>query len=133
MAITPLRQGGTGSKSETPDQPEILPKKYESGTLNGAKTIPNLIMYGSMDINEQVPIVSFEFKGVQAGDVGKILDEKYNIACRAGLHCAPDAHRTLGTFNRKLVRFSFSFFNISEEVDYALNSLRQIAADLPKN
>ncbi|MEG6616933.1 aminotransferase class V-fold PLP-dependent enzyme [Peptococcaceae bacterium 1198_IL3148] len=166
LPLIPLRQGGTGSKSDTPGQPEILPEKYESGTLNaigiaglgaglrfiqregmerirlrekqlaqrfisGAKDIPNLVIYGPMDLDKQVPVVSFTFKNVKAGDVGKVLDEKYNIACRAGLHCAPDAHRTIGTFENKLVRFSFSYFNTPSEVDYALEALQQIATDLP--
>lgn len=161
LPVAPLRQGGTGSNSETPEQPKILPERYESGTLNaigiaglgaglkfirdvgienirkhermlakrfmdGAKDIKGLIIHGPLDSTRQVPVVSFEIEGITAGDVGKMLDEKYNIACRAGLHCAPDAHHTLGTFERKLVRFSFSFFNTPEEVDYALQSLKEI-------
>ena len=54
------------------------------------------------------------------------MDQQYDIACRAGLHCAPDAHRTLGTFDKKLVRFSFSYFNTKEEIDFALQCLREI-------
>ncbi|MBO8136847.1 MAG: aminotransferase class V-fold PLP-dependent enzyme [Desulfotomaculum sp.] len=168
LPVQPLRQGGTGSKSDTPGQPEILPEKFESGTLNavgiaglraglryihqvgidnikeyeqqltkrflnGAREISELVIYGPRDAGKQLPVVSFEIKGLKAGDVGNILDEKYNIACRAGLHCAPDAHRTMGTFERKLVRFSFSYFNKPEEVDYALDCLKEITSELPKN
>lgn len=168
LPVQPLRQGGTGSKSDTPGQPEILPEKFESGTLNavgiaglraglryihqvgidnikeyeqqltkrflnGAREISELVIYGPRDAEKQLPVVSFEIKGLKAGDVGNILDEKYNIACRAGLHCAPDAHRTMGTFERKLVRFSFSYFNKPEEVDYALDCLKEITSELPKN
>nr|MBP7331927.1 cysteine desulfurase [Bacillota bacterium] len=49
-----------------------------------------------------------------------------------GLHCAPDAHKTLGTFENKLVRFSFSYFNKEEEVDFAIRSLAEIAAIPPE-
>ncbi|MTI80773.1 MAG: aminotransferase class V-fold PLP-dependent enzyme [Firmicutes bacterium] len=168
MPVHPLRQGGTGTKSDTPYQPEVLPEKFESGTLNalgiaglgaglkfinrvgmdaikeremqltkkfleGVKKIPNIVVHGPRNAEKQLPVVSFEIKGHKAGDVGKPLDEQYNIACRAGLHCAPDAHHTLGTFNRKLVRFSFSYFNTPDEVEYALRSLREIAMDMPKN
>jgi cysteine desulfurase family protein len=168
VPMIPLRQGGTGSKSETPDQPEIMPEKYESGTLNAigiaglgaglkfikkegiknirqkekqlakrflarAQQIPKIVIYGPLDMDKQVPVVSFTFINAKAGDIGKILDEKYNIACRAGLHCAPDAHHTIGTFKNKLIRFSFSYFNTPEEVDYALMALKQIAYDIPQN
>lgn len=165
VPVEPLRQGGTGSKSETLWQPSVLPEKFESGTLNaigiaglgaglkfirrvglenirqrenqlaerfiqGAVRIPHLIMHGPLEMGKMVPVISFEFNGVQSGKVGDVLDKKYNIACRAGLHCAPDAHNTLGTFERKLIRFSFSYFNQPEEIDYALKGLKDIAANL---
>jgi selenocysteine lyase/cysteine desulfurase len=63
--------------------------------------------------------------------VGYVLDQQYKIACRAGLHCAPDAHKTLGTLEQKLVRFSFSYFNTEREVDFAIHSLEEIAAIPP--
>lgn len=55
------------------------------------------------------------------------MDKQYNIACRSGLHCAPDAHRTLGTFEQKLIRFSFSYFNTIEEIDFALRALDELS------
>ncbi|MDO7788883.1 aminotransferase class V-fold PLP-dependent enzyme [Desulforamulus aquiferis] len=161
-----LREGGTGSGSETPTQPNIMPEKYESGTLNavgiaglgaglkflrrvgkekihqhemgltnrfikGAESIGGLRIYGPLKDEERVPVVSFSLEGYKAGQVGDRLDKEFDIGCRAGLHCAPDAHHTLGTFENKLVRFSFSYFNTEAEVDYALKALRQIAAERP--
>lgn len=159
--LKPFRHGGTGSISETPTQPSVLPERYEAGTLNtvgiaglnagidyinlrGMKNIHNYEMnltahflkgvariksikvYGILDIKGRLPVVSFAFLNKNAGEIGKILDKRYQIACRAGLHCAPDAHFTLGTFEKKLVRFSFSCFNTIEEIDYALECLREI-------
>ncbi len=161
VELTPLKEGGTGSHSDVPGQPDVLPERYESGTLNtvglaglgagvkfirregmekirrheqeltrqfleGLKKIQGIKVYGPGDVARQVPVVSFAVEKRPAGDIGAILDQRYNIACRAGLHCAPDAHRTLGTFEQKLVRFSFSYFNRPDEVEYALKCLLEI-------
>jgi len=159
--LRPWREGGTGSKSLVAGQPDILPEKYESGTLNsvgiaglgagvnfvrrtglpkilehelalanrfleGARCIPGLKIFGPPESAYRVPVVSFQLQDKDTGAVGGALDHWYNIACRAGLHCAPDAHRTLGTLESKLVRFSFSYFNKPEEVDFALQCLRDV-------
>lgn len=159
--IVPLKEGGTGSLSDIPGQPEVLPERYESGTLNtvgiaglnaalkyikgegmdkirkheldltarfidGAKGIKGLKLYGPLTIEGRAPVVSFAIGNRPSGDIGSILDRNFDIASRAGLHCSPDAHRTLGTFEQKLVRFSFSFFNKPEEIDAALGALREI-------
>jgi len=160
--IVPLKEGGTGSMSEPPFQPEVMPERYESGTVNsvgiaglaagvkfirreglerirkhemdltrrfleGAVGIRGLRIFGPEDIYERAPVVSFRFDGKPSSTVGSVLDEKYNIACRAGLHCAPDAHKTIGTLGEKLVRFSFSYFNNEREVDYAVSVLKEIS------
>lgn len=160
--LRPFREGGTGSHSAEPGQPEVLPEKYESGTLNsvgiaglgagvefirrtgldnvrrheldltrrfieGASGIPGMQVFGPGPQDERAPVVSFLVRGKETAAVGGALDKWYSIACRAGLHCAPDAHRTLGTLDSKLVRFSFSYFNTTDEVDYALQCLRDIS------
>jgi cysteine desulfurase family protein len=167
LELTPLKEGGTGSMSHIPGQPDVLPERYESGTLNsvgiaglaaglkfirnegsekirqhemglthrflkGAESIKGLRVYGPAELYERAPVVSFSLEGKNTGQVGTVLDQQYNIACRAGLHCAPDAHRTLGTFEKKLVRFSFSYFNKEEEVDSAIRALSEIAAIPPE-
>lgn len=161
--LEPLKEGGTGSMSEVPGQPDIMPEKYESGTLNtvgiaglaaglkfvrregvsyirehemeltgkfikGASQIKGLTIYGPPGLSARAPVVSFSLEGKDSGKVGTALDEQFNIACRAGLHCAPDAHRTLGTLEKKLVRFSFSFFNKESEVEQAIKALVEIAS-----
>jgi len=94
--------------------------------ISGAQKINDLKIFGTKGGIDRVPVVSFQLQGKDTASVGGALDRWYNIACRAGLHCAPDAHRTLGTFDQKLVRFSFSVFNKPDEVDYALQCLRDI-------
>jgi selenocysteine lyase/cysteine desulfurase len=55
------------------------------------------------------------------------LDEEYGIMSRVGLHCAPSAHKTIGTFPTGTVRFGLSYFNTEEEVEAVVRAVRQIA------
>lgn len=71
-------------------------------------------------------VVSFNIKGISSSKVAQILGEEYSIMCRAGLHCAPLAHKTLGTFPAGTVRFSFGIFNTKNEIDTAIDALQSI-------
>jgi len=84
-------------------------------------------IYGSRDGEMRIGTVSFNIEGLSPAEVGAILDESFGIACRTGLHCAPYTHRKLGTFPEGTVRFSLGYFNTREEIDFAINSLAQIA------
>lgn len=95
--------------------------------IKGALKVPGLKIYGLKEVYGRAPVVSFLFKGENSQKIGDILDKKYDIASRAGLHCSPDAHIALGTFEPMLVRFSFSYYNTKEEIDQALNALNEIA------
>jgi selenocysteine lyase/cysteine desulfurase len=54
------------------------------------------------------------------------LDLEYKIMTRVGMHCAPNAHKTLGTFPTGTIRFSFGYENTEEEVDYAIKAIREL-------
>jgi selenocysteine lyase/cysteine desulfurase len=71
--------------------------------------------------------ISFNIQGVASSEAGLRLDEEYGILCRVGLHCAPAAHRTLGTFPEGTVRFGLSYLNREEEVEEALQAVLRIA------
>ncbi|MFZ5651557.1 MAG: aminotransferase class V-fold PLP-dependent enzyme [Bacillota bacterium] len=105
-------------------------RKHELGLtqrfIEGALKIPGLKIYGPLDTENRAPVVSFLVEGRKSAEIGGVLDKNYDVACRAGLHCAPDAHRTLGTFEQKLVRLSFSFFNTEKEIDSVLGFLDEI-------
>jgi len=58
--------------------------------------------------------------------VGFILDNVYNILVRAGLHCAPEAHKTIGTFPEGGVRISVGYFNTTEEIDLVSEAIKEI-------
>jgi len=94
--------------------------------MEKSQKVPGLKIYGPTGDAPRAPVVSFLIEGRKSPEIGGLLDKNYDIACRAGLHCAPDAHRTLGTFDQKLVRFSFSFFNKEEEVIRAVDCLEEI-------
>lgn len=89
--------------------------------------IPGITVYGPADAAHQCGVVSFNIAGATPSEVGLLLDESFGIMARTGLHCAPSAHRTLGTFPDGTVRFSFGWFNTAEEVDTSLAALREIA------
>jgi selenocysteine lyase/cysteine desulfurase len=85
-------------------------------------------VYGTLDAAQQTATVSFNVAGVEPSDVALRLDDEFGVLCRAGLHCAPAAHRTMGTYPRGAVRFGLSYLNTLEEVDAALAAVREIAA-----
>ncbi len=71
-------------------------------------------------------VVSFNIEDMEPSDVAYHLSDRYGIMSRSGLHCAPLAHRTMGSFPRGTVRFSFGIFNTKEEIDRAVRALEEI-------
>jgi selenocysteine lyase/cysteine desulfurase len=95
--------------------------------IDGLLAISGLTIYGGPDAARRAATVSFTIAGLEPSEVGLRLDDEHDIMCRVGLHCAPAAHRTLGTFPTGTVRFGLSVFNTAQEVDTALQAVRQIA------
>lgn len=96
--------------------------------INNIKDIDGLVVYGPKD-ERQGPVVSVNIENLDSSTLAHLLDEKYKIATRAGLHCAPLAHKTLGTEDIGAVRFSFGYFNTLEEVDTAVEALKYFAKE----
>ncbi len=59
-------------------------------------------------------------------EIGYVLDEVYGIMVRTGLHCAPCAHRTIGTIERGTLRIGLGYFNTEEEIDYFVQAIKSI-------
>jgi cysteine desulfurase family protein len=76
-------------------------------------------LYGPNNASQQTAVVSFNLRDITSSAAALYFEEKWGIMCRPGLHCAPSAHRTLGTFPQGTVRFSFGFFNTIADVDQA--------------
>lgn len=89
------------------------------------KKIKKIKIYGDFS-REKAPIVSINIKDMYSGDIGEILSNKYNISVRTGAHCAPLLHRAFGTEKQGMVRFSFSHTNSFEEIDSAINAIKNI-------
>ncbi|HYA14928.1 MAG TPA: aminotransferase class V-fold PLP-dependent enzyme [Syntrophales bacterium] len=95
--------------------------------LDGLKSIQGVTIYGPADAARQISIVSFNIDGIAPSEASLAFDEKFGIMSRPGLHCAPSAHRTIGTFPGGTVRFSFGYFNTEDQVSYAIEAVRKLS------
>lgn len=151
-------EGGTGTSSQSPYQPEQLPERYESGTINvpsilgtsagidfikirskygytnemrhiqriytELEKMPHILLYTPFMLEyKYMPVLSFNLEGVASEKVAAYLNER-GIAVRAGLHCAPSAHRKLKTIKSGTVRISPSIFTTQNEITYLLDILK---------
>lgn len=158
--LSNFNEGGTGSNSHFMIQPDFMPDKFESGTLNtpgiaglceGLKFIKRvgidsikkvedelmkyfideirklsyIKIYGNNSLNERSAVVSFNIDGVDASIVGEELNE-YGIAVRTGYHCTPLIHDIIGTEYAGTVRVSPGCFNVLQDIDELLESIRKI-------
>lgn len=157
--IAPLISGGTGSISDSEEQPDFLPDKFESGTpnipgifglhaglkyvtekreeihahemeltalfLEELKAVDGVRIVGPKDLANRAPVVSLDFIGRDNAETAFILESEYGIATRCGLHCAPNAHKTLETYPQGTVRFSLGYSTTREEVLYAVDAIRK--------
>ncbi|MBU3075638.1 aminotransferase class V-fold PLP-dependent enzyme [Clostridium estertheticum] len=154
-------EGGTGSLSSSIIQPNFLPDKFESGTLNAPgiaglleginyindqgidsirekeeylckKLIDGLLnttsvnVYGNPCASTRTSTISVNSTKIDNSQLGFILDNEYGITTRTGLHCAPLAHESIGTYPSGTLRFGIGPFNDTKDIDYALNSLNSI-------
>lgn len=157
--ITPLICGGTGSLSESYDQPDFLPDRFESGTQNvcglaglnagigwiesqgldklsekgqrlmkrlrdGLMVIPGVHCYAG-----EGQVLSVTIDGTDNGTAAGELEERWKIMTRIGLHCAPLAHRTLGTFPAGTIRFAVSPFTTEQEIDTCIAACSVLAEE----
>lgn len=152
LPLLPIRYGGTGTHSESLDQPAAPPEAFESGTVNSAGiiglgasaqwTYQNLakialncryltgeLLYGLRQIknvtlysSQTNGVVSFNFKDCYSTDIGDYLNEK-DIAVRCGLHCAPLIHSKLGTLESGTVRVSIGYNNSIKDIHALLMAI----------
>ena len=94
--------------------------------LEGLRSITGVNIIGKQDIQDRTAVVSITIDSMDAASIAYELESKYHIMTRVGLHCAPRAHQTLGTYPEGTVRFSFGYANTLEDVDMALSALHTI-------
>lgn len=96
--------------------------------LGGLAQIKKIRVPGGFDPESRVAVVSVAFEEVDSAAAGLKLERKYGIMARSGLHCAPAAHRALGSSPAGAVRFSFGWANAEGDVDAALRAVEEIAS-----
>lgn len=96
--------------------------------LFGLAEISGATIYGTKEVAKSVCAVSVNMAGIDCGDLCFMLDQAYGIQTRAGLHCAPLAHKTIGTFPQGTVRFSLGYQNTADDVAAILAAMREISA-----
>ena len=160
--IVSHRCGGTGTSSESLQQPKEMPQVLESGNLNmpgiagllaalkwwqtseggklqdartarvkrlveGLTDISNVQVYCAGNVANNAGVVSFNISDVDCREAALILHQSFGIQCRAGLHCAPLVHQTLGTATRGgTIRFSPGVFTTDDDVDTAIAAVLAI-------
>lgn len=92
------------------------------------RDLSNVNVYGDFK-GARTGVVSINIAGYESGEVADELMDRFEIATRSGAHCAPLAHRALGTVDTGAVRFSFSYFNTMEDVDTAARAVRILATE----
>lgn len=155
--IQPLLLGGTGSNSEHFAMPETLPDRFEAGTpniaglfgLNAAlanrpepgcsrqcfhellaaiRAIPAFRLYAADNLQQQGSVFSLTHTVLDSAELSWKLDTEFAIETRPGLHCAPLAHRHLGTNPHGTCRISLSPYHTSDDLGYLLESLEKLAS-----
>nr|WP_312576680.1 aminotransferase class V-fold PLP-dependent enzyme [Sedimentibacter sp.] len=111
-----------GTKSIYSHEKKLL-DLFINQLINNAK----IEIYGPKDINDRCGVVPINILGVDSSEVAYLLDTKYNIAVRPGLHCAPLAHKSIGTENIGAVRFSVGPFNRESDIISAAKALDEIS------
>lgn len=161
--LLPLTEGGTGSASEHPVQPDFLPDRFEPGSHNAiglaglasalewieSKTVDSLrqheialctrflessaeieglTVYGPTDPRDRVAVFSVHVEGFAPTELAALLESEFGILARAGFHCAPFAHRTIGSVSQGgTTRLSFGGYNTLADVDRCVEALEKLA------
>ncbi len=95
--------------------------------IEGIAQIEGVTVYGDFTADHHAPVVALNVRGYDSGAVADELSEAYGIATRSGAHCAPRMHQALGTTQQGAVRFSFGWFNETEDVDAAVCAVKELA------
>jgi cysteine desulfurase family protein len=98
--------------------------------LDKLSIMDEVAVVGPRDPETMLPTISIVCKKIDQGVMARRLNDEFGICVRTGLHCAPNAHRALGTFPQGTIRFSFGFFNTLEDIDKIINALKTILAAL---
>jgi cysteine desulfurase family protein len=157
-----MKEGGTGTISEQPRQPDTMPDKYEIGSHNAiglaglaeglawlgergldairahdeelcrlfmARTdgVEGLTLFGPRDVATRTGVFSVAVDGMSPAELAAALEADFGLCARPGVHCAPLAHKTIGTHPAGTCRLSFGHFTSTDQVARAADALAAVA------
>lgn len=155
LSLKPLLRGGNGHQSEVQDDTIFMPDRFEVGTLNlpglvawyaavkelpppkidherfasfidRLRQLPGLHLFTAKEMADQGPLFSVQSDRYSSNELSDILRERYIIATRSGIHCAPLAHRTLGTIKGGTVRVSLSSLTPASHLESLYTALHEL-------
>lgn len=97
--------------------------------LKGLEDIPNLRMVGTKELSRRVGVIAIDFANLDNAEAADRLEQVFGILTRCGMHCAPSAHKALGTFPQGVVRFSIGYQTKPEDVEAALQAIAVLAKE----
>lgn len=95
--------------------------------LEGLKGMENVRLVGTSDLARRVGVIGIDFQRIDNAEAADKLEREYEILTRCGMHCAPSAHKSLGTFPQGVVRFSVGYQTTDAEIDSALAAIKALA------
>ena len=101
-------------------------KKLSQTLIDGLSTLQKVRIYGTLDPERSVAIVSFTVAEKRVSEIGLRLDEEYGILSRVGLHCAPAAHRTIGSFPEGTVRLAPGVFTTASDIQETIRAISKV-------
>ncbi len=101
-------------------------RKLSEYFMEKINTVDGIILYGPQESEKRLAVFSINIKGRDPAETGFILDRTYDICVRVGLHCAPSAHKTTGTYPKGTIRISFGYFNSFDDIDFLVTSIKEI-------
>lgn len=101
-------------------------KELTKYALQRLETVKDIEIYGPKDCEKILSVISFNIKNKRPEDISTILDQKYDIMLRAGLHCAPTAHSVINTKDRGSLRIGIGYFNTKDNIDKLVEALNNL-------
>ena len=101
-------------------------KELTKNALQRLETVKDIEVYGPKDCEKILSVISFNIKNKRPEDISTILDQKYDIMLRAGLHCAPTAHSVINTKDRGSLRIGIGYFNTKDDIDKLVEALNNL-------
>ncbi|WP_307994168.1 aminotransferase class V-fold PLP-dependent enzyme [uncultured Intestinibacter sp.] len=101
-------------------------KELTKYALQRLETVKDIEVYGPKDCEKILSVISFNIKNKRPEDISTILDQKYDIMLRAGLHCAPTAHSVINTKDRGSLRIGIGYFNTKDDIDKLVEALNNL-------